>query len=336
MGRPGGGGSSRSSSGSSHRGSSRGGSSHSFSSSGSGRSGRPSVSRSGSSYSGSRSSHVSHHSHYHGGGHGYGYGGGRAYRGGGGAGGCLSSILLSIVVLVMLAVFISALSKGGDGGGNSTIQREKISGGAFDNNCVVQDYGVDWFNESKLSSRLKNVFWEKTGVQPYIVLVGYDCYNGYGTAEWAERWFDNELGGRTDALAYFYFEASNPDDIGVMELQWGNAAGSIMDSEAEDLFWRTHDYYFENGSSDDTVMYGDMFEAFAKKIMRVSTTGKDLTKWALIAVVVLVVGAFMLVRAAQIRRHKAEEADETVRILEAGKGQQSMGTGDDPLTEKYK
>ncbi len=239
--------------------------------------------------------------------------------------GC-SSILAAIIVLaIVLAAFSIASSRYGGSGisfgsgsiPSSTIDRERIeSGYGYDSDCIVDELG--WFdNEAKTEGRLKE-FYEETGVQPYIILLdnsseygsNYEEREAVAITDIYETYADNEY-----ALMYVYFvNEANPDDLGDEVLVCGDAIETVMDTEAISVFWAyLEKNWYSDMSSDD--MFVKTFTSTADRIMDKSTTGKDVAKYALIAVAVIA-GGYIIIKLVKLKHKRAkEEAEETERIL---------------------
>lgn len=316
MGRAGGG---------SHGGGHSSGGGHSFSRSSGGH--RVSSSRSGSrARTGSRGSSYgrgfdgpSHHNHhsYHPPSHHYHHGPYRIhhYHGTSSGSGCLSQIIAGIIVLIIVIVVL-ANQYGGGTSVKSTIQRTKIdSGNAYISNCIIDE--LNWFdNESKTESRLKG-FWEETGVQPYIYLKDYDpeLNTNAEKEEWATTYYDENFDTENIFLFVYFAEEDVDNDVGYMCYANGYETSSVMDSEALEIFWNYIDrYWYSDLSTDD--LFVTVFDKTGNTIMKVSTTGKDITKWALIVVVVIVVG-IVFIRYIKLKNKRAkEEAEEKQKILE--------------------
>ena len=326
MGRSGGGGShGGGSSHSSHSSSSHSHSSHSVSRSYSGSSGRSYHSGGGRNY---RPSSNSPPRTYHN------YGGYRpVYYGGYSRPGCSFSTLLVIVVLIVVIGLASGLARSFGSAPVSTTNRERLDAGSFTEDCVVNDIGWvfdEGFNEHALGSDLQ-VFWEKTGIQPYIYLLPENdaWVTGDERFDKADNIWMHDLGSREDVLLLVYFDAE-PD--GNFEMVKGHLAGGVMDSEAEDIFWSYLDRYWadtENYSVQSALL--QTFKSTGERIMTKTTTGMDILKYVVIGIVILV-AAFMVIKIMRIRRrHAAEAAAETERILSTPLDM----SGSDSLADKY-
>lgn len=333
----GGGGGSRSSS---HSSSSR---SHSSSRSYSSSSGR--ASRGSSSFSSNRSSgshapggnyysrpSVHYHNHY--GGYG-GFGGGYSRRHVGFTGTLVALVITFLIVAVMMASLFS-VTRGSIPA--STVNREKLDlGYGYRNDNIVDE--LDWIkNPSRLSRDLKE-FYNKTGVQPYIMLVDYiSGVTGRDDTEveWAEDKFDELVAHGTmneGCMLLVYFDDGddyNSED-GASQLILGRQTESVMDAEAVDIFWAYYNQHFFSNEDEDTMFRG-MFMDTADRIMQKTTTGNDVMKNVVIAFIVISVIAGVLIIMKVRRKHEAQRAAETERILSTPLNDGGSG---DPLLDQY-
>lgn len=197
----------------------------------------------------------------------------------------------------------------------STIVRTKLTDShSYDSNDVADDLG--WFDSvSNTESRLKD-FYDKTGVQPYVYLKAYDS-SLTGDAEkesWAKNFYDTTLDDEDGFLFVYFAEEDQDEDVGYMAYVAGSRAQSVMDSEAVDIFWSYIDRYWSTDMSTDDVIY-ESFTDTATAIMHVSTTKADLSKYRLLAIIVVGGGAviFLILREKNRRAH--EKAKETESIL---------------------
>jgi uncharacterized membrane protein len=239
-------------------------------------------------------------------------------------GGCLGTIMTTIIILILI-VMIASCSIGSGGGGSSyassssdqksTIVREKLdSGNAYINNCIIDEIG--WFdNVSKTESQLKD-FWEQTGVQPFIILKAYDASltTQDQKVAWAEDYYDDNFD-TENIFLYVYFAEQNVDsDVGYMTYVNGYQTSSVMDSEALEIFWNNIDKYWYTDLSTDE-MFVKVYDSTATTIMHVSTTGKDVLKWVLIVIAILLIGIFAVVLLKEKHKRAKEKAEEDQKIL---------------------
>ena len=330
MGRAGAGGGGGGHSGGGHS-SSRSSGGHHVSSGSSGSSGR----RAG----GGRSSYSGHSS----------YGGGRFYGGGfyprpprrstvivshGGSFNAVISLIIFVVVLIAaFGGFPSSNSSSTKSVPKSTQNRERLeSGVGYDNNCIVDNIG--WFDNVTKTEKSIKKFYDKTGVQPYIVLNAYDSTLLTDTAkeEYAKKWYDEHIKNESTFLYMYFAEPDTDNDVGYMAYVNGKQVSSVMDSEAIEIFWAYVDkYWYSDMSTDD--MFTTIFTKTADRIMTKSTTAADVGNNAVKVIGVIVVFAGIIVVMVIRRKHKAEEAKETEKILNTPLNGDSEA---DDLLKKYK
>ncbi len=233
-------------------------------------------------------------------------------------GGCstASIVLFIIIVFVILALqkfnFTTGTSSSSQ---NSTIAREKLdTNNAYINDCIIDELG--WFdNVSKTESQLKN-FWEKTGIQPYIILRDYDAAltTDSEKEQWAMNYYNENFDTENIFLFVYFAEEDTDNDVGYMAYANGYQTSSVMDSEAVEIFWNNIDkYWYTNLSTDDVV--ANAFNDTAGTIMHVSTTGKDILKWVLIVIAIILLGIIIINLIKQKNRRAKEKAEEDQRIL---------------------
>lgn len=244
------------------------------------------------------------------------YGG---YRGGG----CLTAAITMFVIIFVVGLVYQSMilrtaflfNSNSSNSQSSTIVREKLdTGNSYINDCVIDELG--WFdNVSKTESRLKD-FWEETGVQPYIILRDYDASLTTDSAkeQWASDYYDENFDTENIFLFVYFAEEDTDNDVGYMAYANGYETSSVMDSEAVEIFWNNIDkYWYTDLSTDD--LFVNVFNDTADTIMHVSTTGKDIFKWILIVIVVILIGAFIISLVKQKSQRAKEKAEEDQRIL---------------------
>lgn len=145
--------------------------------------------------------------------------------------------------------------------------RQKLTtSAAFQNGCIVDE--LDWFDDvSKTESRLEN-FYDKTGIQPYIVLFDYnaDIETDEGCQKYADEYYKANIDNESTLLFAYFAEEDTDNDVGAMVLINGKQVDSIMDSEATNIFWNNTDkYWYTDLSTDD--MFVKIFNDTANTIM---------------------------------------------------------------------
>lgn len=253
----------------------------------------------------------------------------------GNGGGINAIISLVIFIVVLITVFGGFPSSNSSSTKvpKSTQNRERLeSGVGYDNNCIIDNIG--WFDNVTKTEKSIKKFYDKTGVQPYIVLNAYDSTLLTDTAkeEYAKKWYDEHIKNESTFLYMYFAEPDTDNDVGYMAYVNGKQVSSVMDSEAIEIFWAYVDkYWYSDMSTDD--MFTTIFTKTADRIMTKSTTAADVGNNAVKVIGVIVVFAGIIVVMAIRRKHKAEEAKETEKILNTPLNGDSEA---DDLLKKYK
>lgn len=254
-----------------------------------------------------------------------------------GHGGVVNTIISIIIFIVVLVTafggFPSSKSSSTKNIPKSTQNRERLESGiGYDNNCIVDNIG--WFDNVTKTEKSIKKFYDKTGVQPYIVLNAYDSTLLTDTAkeEYAKKWYDEHIKNESTFLYMYFAEPDTDNDVGYMAYVNGKQVSSVMDSEAIEIFWAYVDkYWYSDMSTDD--MFTTIFTKTADRIMTKSTTVADIGNNAVKVIGVIVVFAGIIVVMVIRRKHKAEEAKETEKILNTPLNGDSEA---DDLLKKYK
>ena len=245
----------------------------------------------------------------------------------------ISLIIFIVVLIAAFGGFPSSNSSSTKSVPKSTQNRERLeSGVGYDNNCIVDNIG--WFDNVTKTEKSIKKFYDKTGVQPYIVLNAYDSTLLTDTAkeEYAKKWYDEHIKNESTFLYMYFAEPDTDNDVGYMAYVNGKQVSSVMDSEAIEIFWAYVDkYWYSDMSTDD--MFTTIFTKTADRIMTKSTTAADVGNNAVKVIGIIVVVAGIIVVMVIRRKHKAEEAKETEKILNTPLNGDSEA---DDLLKKYK
>ena len=245
----------------------------------------------------------------------------------------ISLIIFVVVLIAAFGGFPSSNSSSTKSVPKSTQNRERLeSGVGYDNNCIVDNIG--WFDNVTKTEKSIKKFYDKTGVQPYIVLNAYDSTLLTDTAkeEYAKKWYDEHIKNESTFLYMYFAEPDADNDVGYMAYVNGKQVSSVMDSEAIEIFWAYVDkYWYSDMSTDD--MFTTIFTKTADRIMTKSTTAADVGNNAIKVIGVIIVFAGIIVVMVLRRKHKAEEAKETEKILNTPLNGDSEA---DDLLKKYK
>ena len=187
------------------------------------------------------------------------------------------------------------------------------------------------YNETELINGMK-YFYNKTGVQPYLIILS--DINGN------KRPTDTEI---TNYLKDVYDEVM-PDGGHIVvcflegyenEYATGSYAGalaeSVMDEEAREILNDYFEYYYTS-DLDDEEYFSTVFKKTADKIMTVDEA-KSVSRNKLITTLVLIMGIIMICSIIlNIRKKKAEQAEADAKILNANLDEDIYK---DPLKDKY-
>ena len=323
MGRGGGGGSSHHSSHHSSSHSHSGGSRSSYSSS------RSSYSSSGSSYRSSGSSYRStgsSYSHHSTGSYGSGSYGSSAARSGGGCclGGCLTLFAPVLVIFFVVAGIITFYcdATGKKFEGSFFIERSTINRVALpEAKCTPVDewYKGDWGDwidkageEEALINGLKH-FYEKTGVQPYVWIMGEEGkdYMSEGSVEeLGNTTYKKMFGNDEGHLILIFREYPNESGNYIVTATPGyDAETQVMDEQAREILLDYIDYYYTDSDLNEGQFFGKAFEQAGDRIMTkqlsMRQTGLILFISAFVIIGLLVVANIIKKRKIAVAKQKA-------------------------------
>lgn len=246
--------------------------------------------------------------------------------------------MIALVIVVIILSVVASMFSGASGGSGSlsgvpasTAAREKLDiNKSYQTNVVYDELG--WIDTSRVSRKLKE-FYDKTGIQPALALFDYIpgvTGNESAGEQYAAEWYDDNVEGE-GALLLAYFDTGT-DEEGWAYLIYGDATKSVMDAEAEDIFWSFYDRYWTDTSIELNDAYPAIFNQTAARIMQRTTTDKDVVKVGLTVVAIVVLGGAVLLIMKTKRKHDAERAAETERILNSNLRDESER---DPLLDRY-
>ena len=130
--------------------------------------------------------------------------------------------------------------------------------------------------------------WNEDAAEQYLAQVYEDTFSDNGHL----------------IFAYFACENDTEDMDGMFYFYYGSAAYSIMDDEAETIFWSYFDMNYNNLDLSIAEFIGQTFEETADNIMHVGTSGnstliKAAVIFAVICVVAIIIGIVVAKRAAK-------------------------------------
>lgn len=238
--------------------------------------------------------------------------GGGFYGWGGppGRAGCSTGI---IVIIILIFIFSSFLSDRGSSQNETEITVSRTERTAVTGTRTYGEWYLDQLNfidhDTDLTDGLK-YFYSHTGIQPYVMLLDYDPsvwtdgnWNETAAEEYLAQVYDDTFSDNGHMIfAYFACENDSEDMNGEFYIYYGSAAYSVMDKEAETIFWSYFDRNYNNLDLSIAEFIGQTFLETADNIMHVENSGNSglfraITIFSVICVIVIIVGIIVAKKA---------------------------------------
>ncbi len=299
--------------------------------------GRSSRSYSSSSRSSGRSNYYIHtHNHY-----GPSYRWGYHTTGGSYSSNSLVTIIAFMVILICIIAIVGSASNN-HSVVQSTKEREKITNTIKSSDWYQDDIG--WISSSNSLKNGLEEFYNKTGVQPYIMFIPYSetYWNGNNiNAQIADRYLDdfysNKFKNDEGHFIFAYFECINDSKYemdGEFRYLTGKTAETIMDNEAINIFWGYFEKNYYDTSLSTEEMISNTFSETAKNIMSKPTNGWDFLIGITIGLGVIIV-CIIIYKLVKLKAKRDKEKEEyTKEIL--SKPLDTFGNDVSELEKKYK
>ena len=228
--------------------------------------------------------------------------------------GCLTNIVVDIFVgilllMIIINVFSNFGAKSTNGITKSTIQREKSSPASV--NVISTWYGDDMGgieNRAKLESGLK-YFYNKTGVQPYVYITNDGSFDESDLSNLYDELFTDS--GHLLVCIRVNGSCVDWEDCD-LAFEVGNAAATVFDSEAEEIF---RDYFsknWDNSSLSNSEFISNTFTETTDRIMEITPNSWNTAITAGIVLVIIVIAFIWW------KKHKEQkniEDQNTINIL---------------------
>ena len=264
----------------------------------------------GSSYHSSRSSY-SHSSRSYGSSGGY---SGGSHRSGGGCGSVFGSFIAIIIIISFIGLFIAALE--GSANGNiplfierSTVNREPLP----DSKCTpyeewYQDDWGDWIDdygeENSLIHGLR-YFYEKTGVQPYLWIMGEegkDFKYEESLEELSDIKYKELFGDDEGHLIVIFREYPNASSNYICTATPGyDAEVQVMDEQAREILLDYIDYYYTDSNLPEGQFFDQAFCQAANRMMKKQLSWKQIGVIVAVAII-LVIGIIITAKIVKSRK----------------------------------
>lgn len=253
--------------------------------------------------------------------HAYGYGyrgptymrfGGHNYYGGEPNHSLVPSVIVTIIIFAILLILGSCSNTSSV---KSTRERTKIENPVpYTNHCIEDELG--YIEEPQKLSKDLQYFYEKTGIQPYILMKKYDpsLATNADKEAFSKNYYEKNIKNEKSFL-YTYFADASENTVGYMIYVNGSAVSSVMDEEAVNIFWNYIDRYWTDGSLTMNQVFDKTFTKTADTIMTKSVTFMDILKYTIVGIVIIGVGVIIVVLVKQKYKRDKEKAEETAKIL---------------------
>lgn len=243
--------------------------------------------------------------------------------------------LCSVMVIVIIALLFSAVRL--KSAADNSITREKLGGEACISTEKVLDDRLGWLTDVGTVKSGIQYFYDKTGVQPYLLLC--DSLDGIGgeiTDEEAENYLQtlyNKLYKDEGHMIFVFMEYDDSEYITFVYT--GRSADSVIDASARGILLDNADRYYTDSSLSDEEYFEKIFRASADTIMA-DTAGNARTAVILViigvAILIFMAAGLIFFKAAQQKRREAEEMR---KILETPVGDMGYSPEEEDLINKY-
>lgn len=205
--------------------------------------------------------------------------------------GCLSPIIIVIAVIVVLAFSIPAscsrkssrtsrdtspqvtttqttTQPSGSAGSTAAVKRQKLAA----DKCVESSEWLDdqagWLSDRQTVIDAERIFYERCGVQPYLVIAdevnGSKDYTESDVETYLRKRYD-ELFSDDGHLILFFCEAQENEYDPYLLV--GTDAQQVVDADAENLIYDAIDRWYTDSSLTDDQYFARVFQASSDAIM---------------------------------------------------------------------
>lgn len=268
---------------------------------------------------------------------------GNRYYGYGGNYGNIGATAILITIGVVLIMIFSLFSMGNSSSSvaKNTTERIPLS------NIVTK---TDWYHdelgwirsENQLIEGLEH-FYNKTGVQPYVMLISYSddywtngTFNSTNAINYLNQVYQDKFSDEGHFI-FAYFSCLNDSESemnGEFRYLSGYAVDTIMDNEACNIFEGYYEENYYNTSLSTEELISQTFSDTADSIMSRPTNFWDFAKIGIIviAAIVIIIVVYKLYKAKV--KHEKEKEEYVKDILD--KPLETFGEDTSELEEKYK
>lgn len=244
--------------------------------------------------------------------------GGSNFSGGPVGCGCGAFMIILVIVLIfmlIIGIFVASVFTGSTEITKSTVARQPLPVGSVSETEYYTD-ALGWINnQTKMEEGLK-YFYQKTGVQPHVVIID----NVNGSHNPTESELDSYANALYDELfsdeAHLLFVFYEYNDFYMDRYVAGNQAKTVIDNEAADILLDYIDRNYYDGSLTDEEFFSNSFRDAADRIMTV-TKSPWISAMTTIAIVfgVVILAMLLFVWWRHAKNQKNLEAKRTAEML---------------------
>lgn len=196
------------------------------------------------------------------------------------------------IIILFLAFFISFFSETSKNTNEIAVSRTERT--AVTGTLTYNKWYIDELNfidhDTDLTDGLK-YFYSQTGIQPLVMLLDYNPelwtdgkWNETAAEEYLAKIYTDTFSDNGHLIfTYFACENDSENMDGVFYFYYGSAAYSIMDNEAETIFWSYFDMNYNDLDQSIAEFIGQTFHQTADNIMHIeSSPGLSLINIAVI------------------------------------------------------
>ena len=221
----------------------------------------------------------------------------------------LIMLILSMCLMVFAGMAITS--------GNGSKTREKLPQSA----CISSDRWIDdqvnWLADTGKVKKAMQNFYDKTGVQPYLLICSsLDGKGGEITdaeAETALADLYNSLYQDEGHMIFAFMEYETSQYI--TWIYTGRSADAVIDADARGVILDNADRYYSDSSLSDEEFFTKIFEKSADMIMKDGAAGvKTAVTYVVLSVVILILMAAGLILF-KLREQRMKEREQLQEIL---------------------
>ncbi len=234
----------------------------------------------------------------------------------------VSRIVLIVAAIVLVVSVFGLVSNAVSGLTGSQIERTPLAAGAVTETPYYEDLDGDWiYSPSKLESGLRQ-FYEKTGVQPYVLILPNGALTDQDQiSQFAQEAYDQLFTDEAHLLLVF---CDQNDGTYLCGLAIGAQALSVMDTQALAVLERNLDANYLNFDITEEQIFSNTFAQTADDIMRSGDAAGSPTGY----VIAILLASITICAVVIIERRKHKQQQEELQR------QQILESLDQPL-EKF-